>query len=76
MCRYSLWCQVTSWRYNLSKALQQTFLLQSIVLAQAAYMINCRKLVDPSLSTGFFQNKVLFASLGILFFTTSASSLR
>lgn len=30
-------------------------------------MINCRKLVDPSLSTGFFQNKVLFASLGILF---------
>ena len=49
------------------QALQQTFLLQSIVLAQAAYMINCRKLVDPSLSTGFFQNKVLFASLGILF---------
>lgn len=39
------------------QALQQTFLLQSIVLAQAAYMINCRKLVDPSLSTGFSKIK-------------------
>ena len=37
-------------------------------------MINCRKLVDPSLSTGFFH-KVLFASLGILFLLQSASSL-
>jgi magnesium-transporting ATPase (P-type) len=48
-------------------ALQQTILLQNIVLAQAMYMINCRELLEPSLNKDFFQNKVLFISLGILF---------
>ncbi|MTD42019.1 HAD-IC family P-type ATPase [Erwinia sp. CPCC 100877] len=47
--------------------LQQTILLQNIVLAQALYMINCRELLEPSLNKDFFQNKVLFLSLGILF---------
>jgi calcium-translocating P-type ATPase len=48
------------------QALQQTILLQNIVLAQAVYMINCRELVNPALNKGLLQNKVLFASLGIL----------
>lgn len=30
-------------------------------------MINCREQVDASLNKGFFQNKFLFISLGILF---------
>lgn len=47
-------------------ALQQTILLQNIVLAQAVYMINCRELVDASLNKTFLQNKALFLSLVIL----------
>lgn len=48
-------------------ALQQTILLQSIVLGQAVYMINCRELFDPAINRRFFENKFLFLSLGILF---------
>lgn len=48
-------------------ALQQTILLQSIVLGQAVYMINCRELLDSSLNQGIWKNKALFISLGILF---------
>lgn len=48
-------------------ALQQTILLQSIVLGQAVYMINCRELLDPAIIRRFFENKFLFISLGILF---------
>lgn len=48
-------------------ALQQTILLQSIVLGQAVYMINCRELLDPAINCRFFENKFLFISLGILF---------
>ena len=53
-------------------ALQQTMLLQNIVLAQAVYMINCRELVNPSINKGLFQNKPLFWSLGILLALQSA----
>ncbi len=48
------------------QALQQTILLQNIVLAQAVYMINCRELTNPSINKGLFQNRALFLSLGIL----------
>lgn len=48
------------------QSLQQTILLQNIVLAQAVYMINCRELSKPSLNQGLLQNKALFLSLGIL----------
>lgn len=48
-------------------ALQQTILLQSIVLGQAVYMINCREMFDPAINRRFFENKFLFISLGILF---------
>ncbi|MGM0165385.1 calcium-translocating P-type ATPase, PMCA-type [Enterococcus sp. AZ135] len=48
-------------------ALQQTILLQSIVLGQAVYMINCREQFDPAINRRFFENKFLFISLGILF---------
>lgn len=47
-------------------ALQQTILLQSIVLVQAVYMINCREMFDPAINRRFFENKFLFISLGIL----------
>lgn len=47
-------------------ALQQTILLQSIVLGQAVYMINCREMFDPAINSRFFENKFLFISLGIL----------
>lgn len=45
---------------------QQTVLLQSIVFAQAVYMINCRELLNPSINKSIFQNRALFISLGIL----------
>lgn len=45
---------------------QQTVLLQSIVFAQAVYMINCRELLNPSINKAMFQNRALFISLGIL----------
>ena len=48
-------------------ALQQTILLQSIVLGQAVYMINCREMLDPAINRRFFENKFLFISLAILF---------
>ena len=48
-------------------ALQQTILLQSIVIGQAVYMINCREKFDPAINRRFFENKFLFISLGILF---------
>ncbi|MDT2759874.1 HAD-IC family P-type ATPase [Enterococcus xiangfangensis] len=48
-------------------ALQQTILLQSIVLGQAVYMINCREKFDPAINRRFFENKFLFISLGLLF---------
>ena len=48
-------------------ALQQTILLQSIVLGQAVYMINCREKFDLAINRRFFKNKFLFLSLGILF---------
>ena len=54
------------------QALQQTILLQNIVLAQAVYMINCRELTNPSINKGLFQNRPLFISLGILTVLQSA----
>lgn len=45
---------------------QQTILLQSIVFAQAVYMINCRELVNPSLNKAMFENRSLFVSIGAL----------
>lgn len=47
-------------------ALQQTILLQSIVLGQAAYMINCREIRTAAINKGLWQNKVLFLSLAVL----------
>ncbi len=54
------------------QALQQTMLLQTIVAAQAVYMINCRELLDASLSKQMLKNKALFLSLGILVFLQTA----
>lgn len=48
------------------QALQQTILLQSVVLAQAGYMISCREILDFSLNKSILQNKALFISLGLL----------
>ncbi|MBS7576056.1 MULTISPECIES: HAD-IC family P-type ATPase [unclassified Enterococcus] len=54
------------------QALQQTILLQNIVLAQAVYMINCRELTDASINKGLLENKILFVSIGILLLLQSA----
>ena len=48
------------------QAVQQTILLQNIVLGQAVYMLNCRELLEPALNKSMFQNRALFISLGIL----------
>uniref|UniRef100_UPI00403F5020 HAD-IC family P-type ATPase n=1 Tax=Candidatus Enterococcus willemsii TaxID=1857215 RepID=UPI00403F5020 len=48
------------------QALQQTILLQNIVLAQGLYMINCRELTSPSINKGLFENRPLFFSLAVL----------
>ncbi|MHC5218367.1 HAD-IC family P-type ATPase [Enterococcus sp. LJL128] len=55
-----------------SLAVQQTMLLQNIVLAQAFYMINCRELLDRSLNKSLFKNRALFISLGCLAFLQGA----
>lgn len=49
-----------------SQLVQQTMLLQSIVLAQAFYMLNCRELLDPSINKAMFKNKAIFISLACL----------
>lgn len=47
-------------------ALQQTILLQTIVMSQAVYMLNCRELLNPAINKGMLQNKALFISLALL----------
>ena len=47
-------------------AVQQTILLQNIVLAQAVYMLNCRELTEPALGKAMFKNRAIFISLGLL----------
>lgn len=49
------------------QAVQQTILLQNIVLAQAVYMLNCRELTEPALGKSMFKNRAIFISLGLLF---------
>lgn len=46
--------------------LQQSMLLQSIVFAQAVYLLNCRELVKPALNRQLFANRALFVSLSLL----------
>jgi magnesium-transporting ATPase (P-type) len=46
--------------------LQQSMLLQSIVFAQAVYLLNCRELVKPALNRQLFANKALLVSLALL----------
>ncbi|MDT2739885.1 HAD-IC family P-type ATPase [Enterococcus canintestini] len=47
-------------------ALQQTILLQTIVMSQAVYMLNCRELLNPAINKSMLQNKALFISLALL----------
>ena len=44
----------------------RTLLLQSIVVSQAFYMINCRELSDMPLNKSLLQNKAIWLSLGAL----------
>ena len=44
------------------QAVQQTILLQNIVLGQAVYMLNCRELLEPALNKSMFRNRALFIS--------------
>lgn len=44
----------------------QTMLLQSIVLSQAFYMINCRELTDLPLNKSLLENKAIWISFGAL----------
>jgi len=46
--------------------LQQSMLLQSIVFAQAVYLLNCRELVKPALNRQLFANRALLVSLSLL----------
>lgn len=49
-----------------SHVVQQTVLLQSIVLVQAFYMLNCRELLEPALNRSLFSNKAIFVSFACL----------
>ena len=46
------------------QSLQQTILVQNIVLAQAVYMIDCRELSKPSLNQGLFAKQIAFSFIG------------
>ena len=48
------------------QAVQQTILLENIVLGQAVYMLNCREFLELALNKSMFQNRAPFISLGIL----------
>lgn len=55
-----------------NSAVSQTMLLQSIVLAQALYMINCRELVDPAINASLIKNRAILISLAALFLLQGA----
>ena len=46
--------------------LQQSILLQNIVIAQAVYLINCRELLAPALNRGMLKNRALLLSFAAL----------
>ncbi|WP_430611961.1 HAD-IC family P-type ATPase [Enterococcus sp. DIV0876] len=46
--------------------LQQSILLQNIVIAQAVYLINCRELLAPAFNRGIFKNRALLISFAAL----------
>lgn len=46
--------------------LQQSILLQNIVMAQAVYLVNCRELLAPALNRGMFKNRALLLSFAAL----------
>ncbi len=46
--------------------LQQSILLQNIVIAQTVYLINCRELLAPALNRGMLKNRALLLSFAAL----------
>ena len=63
---------LTFYLYNLfqqngeSIAYSRTVALNMLVLAQAFYLLNCRKIHDVTIGKGFFENKKIFHVIGIL----------
>lgn len=49
-----------------SIAYSRTAALNMLVLAQAFYLLNCRKIHEPGIGKGFFENKKIFIVIGIL----------
>ncbi|MFO7637164.1 MAG: HAD-IC family P-type ATPase, partial [Clostridia bacterium] len=44
----------------------RTLAVNTLVAGQLFYLFNCRKLYEPALGKGFFNNRVAFAAMGIL----------
>lgn len=53
-------------RYGADLAVVQTTILQTLVFGQAFYMINCREILQFSVTKTILDNRVLWYSLGIL----------
>jgi magnesium-transporting ATPase (P-type) len=49
-----------------SIAYSRTVALNMLVLAQAFYLVNCRKIHDTTIGEGFFENKKVFYVIGLL----------
>lgn len=46
--------------------LSRTFAVNMLVSGQMFYLLNCRKILGPSLARGFFENKYVFIAVGAL----------
>ena len=52
--------------YELDTA--RTISVNTLVAGQLFYLFNCRKMYDPSIGKGFFNNKYAFIAVGVLIF--------
>lgn len=49
-----------------STSIQETVLLQTLVISQAVYMINCREVYNFPINPSLLKNKAIWISLGVL----------
>jgi len=44
----------------------RTVAVNTLVMGQLFYLLNCRRILDPAIDRGFFSNKAVFYSMGVL----------
>ena len=59
-----LYYWLTDYGYQIDEA--RTIAVNTLVAGQLFYLFNCRKMNEPSIGTGFFNNRYAFYAVGIL----------